>query len=165
MVCDQYGRQIRRAVSNSGMELRFADTPPEGNKDGRIVSRPQFATHAQVIEALAEEKIDWMAYEVRWRDKTNNNKSRSGLTLNDASKLQVKLLQEGNLPVVMDRAIVCAGWPQLPYEMMKTLPELPPTPIEELRKIVDPQLRKDALRIKREFDEVRTKELQAVEDE
>ena len=58
-----------------------------------------------------------------------------------------------------------AGWPQIPYDMLKTLPELPPTPIEELRKIKDPALRKDALRARREVDEARAKEFQAIEAE
>lgn len=63
------------------------------------------------------------------------------------------------------RKLVWAGWPQLPYEELKRLPTLPPTPIEELRKIKDGPLRRDALRARREFDEVRTKELQATEAE
>lgn len=62
----------------------------------------------------------------------------------------------------------CAGWPQLPYEQLKKLAELkglPPTPLDELKKITDSTLRKDALRIRREVDEAREKELQAAEDE
>ena len=57
------------------------------------------------------------------------------------------------------RTLVCAGWPQLPYTVLKELSELPPTPLEELRKIRDPALRKDALRARREADEIRTKEM------
>lgn len=61
--------------------------------------------------------------------------------------------------------LVCAGWPQLPYAELKKLPELPPTPLEELRKIRDPDLRRDALRARREADEVRTKEMAATAEE
>lgn len=58
-----------------------------------------------------------------------------------------------------------AGWPQIPYERLKALPELPPTPLEELRKIKDNRLRKDALRARREADESRAREMQAIEEE
>lgn len=61
--------------------------------------------------------------------------------------------------------LTCAGWPQLPYAELKKLKDLPPTPIDELKKIADPELRKDALRIRREYDEARAKELQATADE
>ena len=56
-----------------------------------------------------------------------------------------------------------AGWPQIPYEALKKLAVLPPTPLDELRKIPDTQLRRDALRIRREVDEFRAKETAAVE--
>ena len=58
-----------------------------------------------------------------------------------------------------------AGWPQIPYEELKKLPVLPPTPIEELRKIKDSVLRKDALRIRREVDAAQMAELGMVEAE
>ena len=61
--------------------------------------------------------------------------------------------------------LACAGFPQLPYEELKKLPSLPPTPIEELRKIRDPQLRKDALKARREVDEARIKEEQVAAEE
>ena len=61
--------------------------------------------------------------------------------------------------------LTCAGWPQLPYSELKELPELPPTPLDELRKIRNPELRRDALRIRREANEVMTRELAAIEDE
>lgn len=63
------------------------------------------------------------------------------------------------------RTLVCAGWPQLPYAVLKELSELPPTPLEELRKIRDPALRKDALRARREVDDIKTKELAVSEEE
>lgn len=59
----------------------------------------------------------------------------------------------------------CAGWPQLPYEKLKKLKQLPPTPMEDLRKICDQQLRKDAMRVRREADDVRAKELAEAEAE
>ena len=99
-VCDQHGRPIRGTV-----------------KDGKPVYFEK-CTHAQVIAALADERVDW-------------------------------------------QALSCAGWPQLPYAQLKAMKSLPPTPLEELRKIADPVLRKDAMRIRREVDEAREKEFQA----
>lgn len=63
------------------------------------------------------------------------------------------------------QALTWAGWPQLPYEVLKTIPNLPPTPATELKKIPSAGLRKDALRVRAEMDAAREKELQAVEDE
>lgn len=63
------------------------------------------------------------------------------------------------------QTLTYAGWPQLPYAELKKLPTLPPTPIEELRKIKDPILRRDALRIRREADEAAAKEAQALAEE
>jgi hypothetical protein len=116
-VCDQHGRPIRGTVVGT-KEVLFAAQPP--SPDDPVGSRKHLATHAQVIAALAAERIDW-------------------------------------------QALVCAGWPQLPYAQLVKLPDLPPTPLEELRKIADPALRKDALKARREVDEVRAKELAATE--
>ena len=58
-----------------------------------------------------------------------------------------------------------AGWPQLSYAELVKLPSLPPTPLEELRKIANPALRKDALRARRESDVERAKEMQVSEAE
>lgn len=63
------------------------------------------------------------------------------------------------------KKIPAAGWPQLTYTELKKLGELPPTPLAELRMIRDPQLRKDAMRMRREYDDIRTKELVGAEDE
>lgn len=67
------------------------------------------------------------------------------------------------------RTLTCAGWPQLPYEQLKEAykdtSELPPTPIDELKKIRDPELRRAALRLRREADEAAAKELQAADVE
>lgn len=59
----------------------------------------------------------------------------------------------------------CAGWPQLPYEQLIELVELPPTPIEELRKIKNPDMRRAALRARREADEAKAKEMAELEEE
>lgn len=172
-VADQYGRKILRAISPEGVELRFADSPPDASRDrDLVVPRPQFATHQQVLAALAAERIDWLSYEVRYVERDGSRKSRAGLTMEAAAKLQAKLLAEGKTSVLMERTIACAGWPQLPYERpkeggacLKDLPELPPTPEAELRKIRDPELRRDALKARREADQAREKELQAAEKE
>lgn len=113
IVSDQYGRPIKGVVLDGRQEGVFFDK----------------CTHAQVIEALANERCDWT-----------------------------------KLP--------CAGWPQLPYERLKELHPnlLPPMPdtqaeheafINQLRRIRNPQLRKDALRLRREMWDERAKELRA----
>jgi hypothetical protein len=58
-----------------------------------------------------------------------------------------------------------AGMPQLPYEQLCELPGLQTASIEQLRKIPDAALRKDALRFRREQDEARRKEIEAVQSE
>lgn len=118
-VSDQYGRPIRGTVVDNRQVL-FAQGPPKA--DDSPSARSQYGTHAQVVDALAKELVDW-------------------------------------------QTLSCAGWPQLTYERLKQLTALPPTPVEELRKIVDSGLRRDALRARREADEVRAKELAAVEEE
>lgn len=163
MVCDQYGRPIRRAILPDGSELRFADCPPDANKEGMVAPRPQFATHVQVLAALAAERIDWTSYEVRYRSRDGNRRVNGNLTLEAALKLQERLLREGYGQVAMERTIACAGWPQIPYEDLMKLPELPPTPTDELEKIGDPKLRRDALRAKSEVAAARDRELQPAE--
>lgn len=49
--------------------------------------------------------------------------------------------------------LTIAGWPQVPYAMLKELKKLPETPIDELKKIPDKKLREDALRMRREMEE------------
>ena len=118
-VCDQHGRPIKGTIVDT-KEIRFAQGAP-GNDDAPN-ARKGLATHAQVVAALATERIDWTK-------------------------------------------LACAGFPQLPYAELKKLANLPPTPIEELRKIKDAQLRKDALRARRELDEAVAKEALATADE
>ena len=119
-VSDQHGRPIRGVVTPDSKEVRFAHAPP--SDDQAPDARAGLATHAQIIAALALERVDWQ--KLSW-----------------------------------------AGWPQLPYDELKGLPRLPPTPLEELRKIVDPSLRKDAMRVRREADTVRAQEMQAIAEE
>lgn len=97
-ICDQHGRPIKGSV-----------------KDGKVTYFDR-CTHAEAIEALEGERVDWLK---------------------------------------MSRA----GWPQLAYDVLKALPPdvLPPTPVEELEKITDKELRQDALRVRREVDEAREK--------
>lgn len=63
LVCDHVGRAIIGA-SLDGKEVRFADSPPNANRAGTYARRPQFATHAEVIAALAAEGVDWR--ELSW---------------------------------------------------------------------------------------------------
>ena len=118
-VFDQHGSPIKGVVSKDGKPLYFDQ-----------------CNHAQVIEALHSERIDWTT-------------------------------------------LTCAGWPQLPYETLKALKSLPLWPFSSVHQptsavgaactcvqcsIKDSQLRKDALRLKREVDEARAKEMVAVEE-
>lgn len=120
-VTDQHGRPIRGAtVGAENKVVLFAQGPP--SPEDMPGSRDKYLRHAQVIEVLEAEKVDW-------------------------------------------QALVSAGFPQLPYEKLKTLKVIPPTPIRELKKIRDLELRRAALKIRREVDEARHKELQEVEEE
>lgn len=64
------------------------------------------------------------------------------------------------------RSCAWAGWPQLPYEQLKEIKNiLPSTPIEELRKIRNENLRKDALKIRREIIEAEQEYLEGLDEE
>lgn len=169
MICDQHGRPIKCSVIGD-KEVRFADSPPEGNHDGLVPPRPQFATHAQVIAALTSEGINWLSYQVRWTPKSGGSRVKHGLTLEAAVKTQSTLVSDGNANVIVAREIACAGWPQLPYSELKKLPlsVLPPSSVdrsshesymEDLRKIPDPSLRVDAMRFRKEMYESCLKEM------
>lgn len=129
-VFDQYGRPIRGTMVDN-KEVLFAMTPPKLGDPMQGLSAPpdplrkKYATHAQVIEALAKERIDW-------------------------------------------QKLTCAGFPQLPYEELKKLIDsgtLPVTPIDDLRSIKNPELRKAALKARREVNEAHEKEMQALAEE
>lgn len=173
MVSDQYGRPIRCSAMGDKV-VQFADRPPEGNHDGVVPPRPQFASHAQVLAALLEEGVNWLAYQVRWTSKSGRRSVKSNLALEAATKIQHSLASEGNMDVTLVREIACAGWPQLQYDELKKLPPsaLPPVMtdgtgndsyIESLRKIPDPTLRKDAIRFRREMYSSFLKEVVAAE--
>jgi hypothetical protein len=125
MVCDQHGRPIKGTMVD-GKEVWFATTPPKAERDNSLPYEKRFidhnkrklplGTHAEVITALVDERIDW-------------------------TKLSV------------------AGTPQLPYDQLKKIPNLPPISEEELRRIPDLQLRKDVIKLRRELNATRTKEL------
>lgn len=173
MVADQYGRPIKCSLMGD-KEIRFADNPPQGNHEGLVPPRPQFATHAQVIAALADEGLNWLAYQVRWTSKSGRQGVRNNLSLEAATKVQTTLMSDGNTNVILAREIVTAGWPQLPYDELKKLPAsaLPPIIpdgsmsdpyLESLRKIPDPILRKDAIRFRQEMYSSSLKELAVAE--
>lgn len=120
-VTDQFGRAIKGAIID-GKPVMFAIQAPDADKDGKIVPRPQYATHQQVVAALEHERVDW-------------------------------------------RTLVRAGWPQLPYDSLKDVQDLPSMPpgedgLPELVKIRDKALRRDALRLWKERRELVEKELQ-----
>lgn len=57
------------------------------------------------------------------------------------------------------KKLTSAGWPQLPYEKLKQLKELPVVLDDTLEKIGDMNLRRDAMRIRKERTEKLAKEL------
>lgn len=48
--------------------------------------------------------------------------------------------------------IDATGWPQLPYAELKELVNVPPTPLDELVKIKNKELRMDAIKFRKEAD-------------
>ena len=177
MVTDQYGRQIRRAISPDGAEVKFADCAPDASREGDIFPRPQFATHAQTLAALRGEKVDWLAYNVRWYT-SQGPRVRTGLTFDEACKLQSSLAKDSavNQRVTLERMVVTAGWPQLPYEELVKLPPsaLPPVAtapedqdayLHQLMKIRDKELRRAALRMRREMYEGVAAEMESMMEE
>ena len=162
-IIDQYGRAILRAVSMEGVEVKFAPSGPEAQQGTErslpFPARPEYATHKQSLAALEFEGIDWLAYVVRWRDKTGKTQVSGKTSLEKAEQFRERQIKNGIELIQILRAVTSSGWPQLTYDELKKLPELPPTPIEELQKIRDPQLRKDALRIRGEMDAIREREL------
>lgn len=168
MVTDQYGRPIRGVLLESGGAVLFAMQPPEASRGGTVVPRPQYGSHQKVIQAMDNEKVNWLAYEVRWASRTGGVKTQGNLTIEAAVKRQGQLAQDAGVgSVVVSRQIVCAGWPQLPYEELKEIPVgvLPYSPMDDLRSIPDVQLRKDALRMRREMEQIRLKEIAVNSDD
>lgn len=119
-VADQHGRPIKGTMVGN-KEVKFATSPPKSDGSDRELRVAAFATHEQVVTALAAERIDW-------------------------------------------QTLTCAGWPQLPYEQLKQVKEVPATPKEELQKIRNSTLRKDALRVRQEYDLARAKEMEVLDE-
>lgn len=144
-VSDQYGRPIKGAV------------PPDGN--------PVYfdrCNHAQLVDALAGEGIDVVA---EMNKAGTPCKQCKGVKYVNNKWCQTCYHKESGESTGLCPSIKCSGWPQLPYDALKKLKELPPTPIEDLRKIKDADMRRDALKTRREADAVREKEMQSVDDE
>lgn len=160
MVCDQHGRPIKGAIlSSTGKEVLFAPAPPAGSREGIVTPRPWLANHEQVIAALMEEKIDVIDHmnsagtactRCQGQGKYGNERCR---------------LCKGS---GIKQTVQCAGWPQIPYDQLTKLKNLPKSADEDIAKISDPKLRRDAMRIRRErgaeFEKTQ-KELQEVTEE
>lgn len=56
------------------------------------------------------------------------------------------------------QTLTYAGFPQLPYADLKKVKQLPPTPIEDLLKIANPILRRDAVKMRKELNDIMDKE-------
>jgi hypothetical protein len=136
MVSDQYGRPIRGAMSD-GNPVFFAISPPEEslNAAGSYPTR-----HREIMEGGRLVKKEPLA---------THAQVIAALVGERIDWLKLSL----------------AGTPQLPYEELKKYPYLSYVEERHLRRIPDPQIRRDILRVKREVDEAREKELQAVEAE
>lgn len=164
VVSDQYGRCMKGCRLENGQLMRFADRAPEDRtrQGGGIAPRPQFATHAQTIEALLGERIDVIEEINRYGEPCRACK---GNKVVGNKWCQTCFHRDSGESTGMAPAITYVGWPQLPYDTLKRLKRLPQTPESELKKILDPELRKVALRLRREADAEREKELQLAEKE
>lgn len=160
MVADQHGRPIRGAVlSSTGKEILFAPCPPVASKEGVVVPRPWLASHSDVVAALLEEKIDVVEH------------------MNEAGTACPRCQGQGRFGNERCRpcrgsgvkvTVQCAGWPQLEYAHLSRIKVLPPSSEEDVFKIRDPKLRRDALRVRRERSaefERTQKELQTIEED
>jgi hypothetical protein len=146
MVSDQYGRPIRGLVLDDGRVVLFAPTPPEANMERTIAARPQYATHAQVVAALALDlRIDLIG-EMNAAGVPCHHCKGTGKASGDR-----RCAACGGAG--RKRVIVCAGWPQLPAEALAKIARLPPTPESDLRQIPDRKLREAALAARRGTDE------------
>lgn len=167
VVCDQYGRLMKGVQTNDGRVVLFASSPPEANREGTIVPRPQFASHAEVVEALEAEGVNLLAHEVHYRDKGGKQHVTGGLSFDEANKIQAQRVKEGCTHVSVRRTVTCAGWPQLSCDRQRALKHLLPQeyPVEELLKIRDPERRKDCLRIYAEMAAGRDSEVARAREE
>jgi len=165
-VFDQHGRPIRGAILQNGKEVRFATAPPRAD-DSDLVLRGTYGTHAEVVEALLEEKIDL----IQEMNNVGSPCPQCKGTGRAGDKQCAKCRGSGKKQV-----IACAGWPQLTYDQLKRLNRIN-WPFDNTHNarigqrcgcvncsIKDPALRKDALRARREADEIREKEMAVAEE-
>ncbi len=134
MVCDQHGRPIKGVVAADGSALYFATTPPSATTDSSL------------------------PYEKRFHvDRVEGGKKVRKHPLATHEQVIVALESERIDWLTLNRA----GTPQLLYDKLKEVPNLPMTSEEELRRIPDPQLRKDVLRV---YSERKSKIMAEVEE-
>lgn len=149
MVSDQHGRPVRGIYDEKTNEnYLFAMTPPHGDAQRANEPRAKYATHQQVVDILLSDlNIDLIK------------------EINDAGEMCVACKGEGKRGdsqwcqmcnrTGKKQVIACAGWPQLPYEQLKKIKKLPPTPEDELERILDSKLREDALKMRAEKNGVK----------
>lgn len=138
MVTDQYGRPIKGA-SYDGKEVYFATRPPQQDDPNA-------------------------GYAVQYGG-GNINAVRK-VKLGTHAEVIAALRAEGVDWATLTRA----GWPQVPYEFLKKvfgedLSNLPPTPMDDLKKIRDPNMRRDAFKARMEHDDRVRLESEQVEAE
>ena len=146
-VSDQHGRPIKGVV----------------NPETQVATLFDQCTHAQTVAALMGERVDVIGEMNAVGTPCNTCKGKrqvQGGKWCPACHHKASAESTGLRP-----CLIVSGWPQLPYKELQRLKTLPQTPIEELRKIKNAELRKDALRIRREHDEAREKELVNAEQE
>lgn len=131
-VCDQHGRPIKGTVSEEGTVVLF-------NK----------CSHAQTIAALQAEGIDVLA---AINDAGGQCLRCKGTKMFNNKWCPVCYHKASGTSTGLKPMVTCTGWPQLPYDKLKKLKNLPMTPIEELVKIHDQELRRDALKMRKEME-------------
>lgn len=139
MVCDQHGRPIKGVVSESGEALYFATTPPPATTDNSMPYEKRF--HVDNMD--------------------RNGKHVQKYPLATHVQVVAALVLERIDWMKLNRA----GTPQLPYDELKKVPNLPLLSDEEVRRIPDRSLRSDLMKLRREQAEIRSKELEAAEAE
>jgi len=134
LVADQFGRPIK-GCDNNGKQVLFAAGPPEGGRDN--------------TEPYVKRKVVT-------RTLTGGKEERA---LGTHVEVVAALEAEG----INWHKLTWAGIPQLPYDTLKKLycPDgswrnLSAVSVSELRRIPDPDGRKNLLRLRREYDEART---------
>lgn len=144
-VSDQHGRPIRGTVKEDGTPIYFVK-----------------CNHMQVVEALLAERVDVVAE----MNRVGSPCPRCKGTRREGERWCLVCYHEASGESTGTvRTIDVSGWPQLPYALLSKIKVLPPTPLEELRKIKDPELRRDALKARREADAEHAKDISATSDD